>query len=262
MPVSEPLLRQLEAVLREAGEVALSYFGATPKQWTKHDQSPVSEADIAVDRLLRQRLSALIPSAAWLSEETEDDLARIGAAQVWIADPIDGTRAFLRGARDWGVSVALVENQRPVLAGLFVPADDEMFLAAAGAGATRNGVSIVVNDGTGAAGARIAGPRSELERLIQREPQAVAVPKIHSLALRIARVAEGALDVAVASGRAADWDLAAADLLVHEARGTLATLQGHVPKYNEAKVTHGPLFAAGRLRHRSLLELMGSGHSV
>jgi myo-inositol-1(or 4)-monophosphatase len=261
LPASD-LLPRLEAVLREAGGIASGYFKRPLRQWTKDDHSPVTEADIAIDTMLRERLTALDPSAAWLSEETEDDLARLGVERLWIADPIDGTRAFLRGTDDWCISVALVTRQRPVLGGLYAPRSDEMFLAVAGGGATRNGRKLLVNDGENLAGARIAGPMSEIEKLKTLEPRLQVPFKVHSLALRLARVAEGTIDIALASTKAADWDLAAADLLVHEAQGTLTTLTGHRLSYNRTSLFHGEVCAAGPMRHRSLLAMLARHGSI
>ena len=82
---------------------------------------------------------------------------------------------------------------------------------------------------------------------------------MHSLALRIAWVAQGRLDVALAGPDGHDWDLAAADLLVHEADGALTTLAGETLIYNRPVPTHGALFAAGRARHQALSELMREG---
>ena len=114
------LMREAEglaAAVREAGQLALSLFGKPIKTWTKGpSQSPVTEADIAADNLLRERLSAIAPDIAWLSEESADDPARLQARRVWVVDPIDGTRAFMGGLPEWSVSVALVEDGRPILA--------------------------------------------------------------------------------------------------------------------------------------------------
>ena len=87
-------------------------------------------------------------------------------------------------------------------------------------------------------------------------PDAVVVPRVHSLALRLARVADATIDVAFAGGASHDWDLAAADLLVHEAGGLLTTLEGATLSYNGAVPTHGMLVAAGRARHRALRMLL------
>src|SRR5262245_51388520 len=125
---------QLAGAVREAGALALKTFRGEIKSWTKGASSPVSEADLAVDALLRERLLDIHP-AGWLSEETEDDPARLQRPDVWVVDPIDGTRAYLAGLPDWAVSVALVSAGRPAVAALYAPVTDEMFLAVAGGGA-------------------------------------------------------------------------------------------------------------------------------
>ena len=102
--------------MRDAGALAQSLFRTELKNWTKGASSPVSEADIAVNDLLEERLRAATPDYGWLSEESADDEARLGKRLVWIVDPIDGTRAYLAHREDWCVSVALVEDASPVLA--------------------------------------------------------------------------------------------------------------------------------------------------
>jgi myo-inositol-1(or 4)-monophosphatase len=228
------------------------------KSWLKAQDSPVSEVDIAVDVLLKARLEPIVPQAAWLSEETEDDPARLSARRVWIVDPIDGTRSFLAGRADWTVSVALVEDRRPIVAALYAPANEEFFLAIAGASVTRNGLAIRASAGEALAGARISGPKRLLDQIAKAAPDIVVAPRVHSLALRLARVADNTLDAAFAGGNSHDWDLAAADLLVHEAGGALTTLDGATLSYNGATPTHGMLVAAGRPRHRALSTLLCS----
>ena len=243
--------------MREAGEIARATARTEFKRWTKgHDNSPVSEGDIAVNNFLRARLGALAPGAGWLSEETEDHLPDRAMPLAWIVDPIDGTRAYINGRADWTIAVALVENGRPQLASIYAPVTDEMFLAVRGHGATLNGARIHVSTGANLSGARLAGPRRYLERLKDLHPQVDAKPKIHSLALRLTRVAHGELDAAFASGGSHDWDLAAADLLVHEAGGVLTDFFGRGLTFNRAHVEHGPLIAAGRERHAALIELV------
>jgi myo-inositol-1(or 4)-monophosphatase len=248
---------QVAEVVRSAGALALEASRKPLKTWFKgHDSSPVSEVDIAVDALLKERLTAIVPDAGWLSEETEDDPARLSAQRVWIVDPIDGTRAFIAGRADWTISVALVEDRRPVVAALHAPASEEFFLGVAGAGATRNGVAIRASAGEGLAGARVSGPKRLVDEVAAAAPDAVVLPRVHSLAFRLARVADATFDVAFAGGASHDWDLAAADLLVHEAGGLLTTLEGATLSYNGAIPTHGTLVAAGRARHRALRMLL------
>ena len=245
---------RLAAAVKEAGAIALNFLSGPLRKWTKGaGDSPVTEADIACNDLLHSVLVA--PGDGWLSEESENDPARLAAHRIWVVDPIDGTRAFIAGRADWSVSAALVVDGRPVLAALYAPATDELFVASAGEGAVRNGASILVSAGGGLGGARIGGPKRVLDRMAAGSG-IVAMPRIHSLALRIARVAHGELDAAVAGGNGHDWDLAAADLLVHEAGGMMTALDGKPLIYNRPEPVHGMLIATGRERHAALVELV------
>jgi myo-inositol-1(or 4)-monophosphatase len=246
----------LAPIAREAGELALIASKKPLKRWMKEGSSPVSEADIAVNNFLSTRLPPLVPDAGWLSEETEDNLDRTNARTVWVIDPIDGTRAYLDQRPDWSISVALVEDGRPVIGVLYAPVTDELFLAARGAGATLNGARMKVPAGNSLHGARIAGPKSHLGKLAVISPRVLAQPKVFSLALRIARVASGELDVSFASRNSHDWDLAAADLLLHEAGGLLTDLAGEAIVYNRSNPVHGALVAAGPDRHRTVIDLL------
>jgi myo-inositol-1(or 4)-monophosphatase len=252
------LAARLEAAVREAGVLALSMFQKPLKSWTKGPaESPVSEADIAVNDLLRDRLSG--GGIAWLSEESADDPARLAARHVWVVDPIDGTRAYIAGFPDWTVSVALVDTGRPIVACLYAPATAEFFVARAEAGATLNGAKIAATSGASLDQARIAGPRSLMHRFAEAAPPFTLVPRVRSLALRLARVAQGEIDAAIAGGNSHDWDLAAADLLVHEAGGALTPFAGGTVIYNRPVPRHGMLVAAGRDRHAALIKLVGDG---
>jgi myo-inositol-1(or 4)-monophosphatase len=261
LPVSELMAERLRdrqrlaGAVKEAGAVALSFFRGPLRSWTKGEgDSPVTEADIAANDLLYRQLVS--DGDGWLSEESENDPARLTARRIWVVDPIDGTRAFLAGREDWTVSVALVVDGRPVLAALYAPVSDELFLASAGGGATRNDAPIRASEQWGLAGARVGGPKRMLERFAQSGSDIVATPRIHSLALRLARVAHGELDAAVAGGNGHDWDLAAADLLVHEAGGKMTALDGKALIYNRPDPVHGTLVAAGRGRHAALVDLV------
>ena len=259
MPVSELLpsraddAARLAVAVKEAGAVALSFYKTPLKKWTKGEgDSPVTEADIAANDILQGLL--LRPGDGWLSEESENDPTRIGARRVWVVDPIDGTRAFIAGREDWTISAALVEDGRPTVAAVFAPVTNEMFTATVGSGATRNAQPMAASEGSDLDGAKLGGPKRVLDWLTQRHPSLVAMPRIHSLALRIVRVATGELDAAIAGGSGHDWDLAAADLLVHEAGGAITGLDGKPLIYNKPEPVHGMLVAAGRKRHAVLID--------
>jgi len=260
LPVADANLERDSALLieavREAGALALRMAGTELRQWMKGKSSQVSEADIVVAELLRQRLQSASPSYGWLSEESADDYSRLQRRRVWIVDPIDGTRAYLAGRQDWSISAALVEHGQPLIGAVFAPASDEFFFARRGSGALRNEQRISVSAGSSLDVARMAGPRFLLDR-VRGAPSEDNHFRIGSLALRISRVAEGRLDAAFAGGNSRDWDLAAAHLMVNEAGGVMTTLQGDRLHFNRTEIAHQVLVAAGRERHSHLLRLFG-----
>ncbi len=248
LPIARDLLPAVEASCRDAGGLALDLFrpGAktAAKTWSKAGGSPVTEADIGVDTFLHVRLSALLPDAAWLSEETADDTIRLSRRFVWVVDPIDGTRAFMSGSPDWAVCVALLDEGRPILGVVHAPAGATTYTATRGGGAMSNGKPIRPNELTSLAGARIAGPKPMLEALARQE-NFIAAEKIPSLALRLTRIADGTIDAGLVSPDARDWDLAAADLVLSEAGGQVTTAEGEALRYNREVPVHGMLMASG-----------------
>lgn len=234
---------------RGAGTLALAFFrpGAATTAGISHKVggSPVTDADYLVDRFLKQRLGALAPEAGWLSEETEDTSARLSKDIVLVVDPIDGTREFMRGHGAWAIAIALVEQGRPLIGVVHAPALGETYVAVRGAGARLNDAAIEVSKLSAVgARARVAAPAFLAERLREAGLQFALQPKIPSLALRIANVASGALDAGFASENARDWDIAAAYLILHEAGGRLAGLDGCEIVYNRSDTRHGLLTAA------------------
>lgn len=249
-------LALLADAARRAGAMAMGYFRQSPEVWTKGDSSPVSEADLAVDRFLAEHLGGARPDYGWLSEESVDDPARLARRRIFTVDPIDGTRAFVRGDEDWTVSLAIVEDGRPIAAAVFCPPRGELFLARRGGGAHLNGALVTTSGATSLAGARVGGPKGFVRSAAFAAAGVEPVPLVHSLAYRLSLVAAGRLDAAAASSKACDWDLAAADLLVHEAGGRLTDLGGQSVTYNRESVRHPPLVAATPAVHDAIAELL------
>jgi len=237
-------LALLVEAAQEAGRIALGYFGRDPKVWIKGANSPVTEADLAANHALHATLTAARPDYGWLSEESADTPDRLSRRRLFVVDPIDGTRGFIDGNPDWCVSVALVEDGAPVAAVLFVPAREELFEAAAGEGARLNGEPIRVSDREALEGARIAGPARHLRAMAAHGMDPNERRFTPSLAYRFALVACGRVDVATARPGAYDWDLAAVDLLVQEAGGTLRDLEGAPLRFNGAAPRHPALIAS------------------
>jgi myo-inositol-1(or 4)-monophosphatase len=235
----------LVAAAREAGDLALGYFGRDPRSWPKGSTSIVSEADFAVDRLLAERLTPARPDYGWLSEETGDGPDRLGRRRIFVVDPIDGTRAFLSGRKEWCISLAIVEDGRPIAAALYAPAISALFRAIAAGGADLNGGRLRIGPRQGLAEARLAGPRRFARPVAEAAGLPLAAVRfVPSLAYRLALVASDEIDVAISGPNAHDWDIAAADLLVHEAGGAFVDLNGEAPRYNRTEITHPVLVAA------------------
>jgi myo-inositol-1(or 4)-monophosphatase len=215
-------------IVADAGRMALAKWRTDFKRWEKGPGDPVSEIDLAVDRQLRAALSGVLPEAGWLSEETADDSDRLGRSHVWVVDPIDGTRDYIRGRSGWAVSVALVERGRAVLAVLDAPARAETWTAVLGAGAWRNGVLIQASNRTELPGARVPA-----DTLPKADRDLVAAPKPNSIALRVASVAAGEADLLVTQRWSHEWDIVAAALLASEAGAIVTDALGEPIGFNK-----------------------------
>jgi myo-inositol-1(or 4)-monophosphatase len=195
---------------------------------------------------LRERLSAAFPGDGWLSEETADDLSRLEMANLLVVDPIDGTRAFLTGDPRWAVSIAYIHDGRPIAGVIHAPALRQTYQAAIGCGARRDGAPIHASRRPALGGALVGGSRSMVAALAKAaHVELAAAPRIPSLALRMAQVADGGLDVGLASTSASDWDVAGADVILSEAGALLTDVRGQILHYNRQSMRHGVLLACG-----------------
>lgn len=227
--MTEYLAETVAAIARDAGRVAMARWQTDFKRWEKTPGSPVCEVDLEIDAMLRERLSALVPEAGWLSEETADSRDRLEADLVWVVDPIDGTRDYIRGRPGWAVSIALVENGQPVIGVLDAPARQERWSALAGRGAWRNGEPLAVAARDTLAGARV--PADQLSR-VDRDLQMVFKP--NSIALRMAMVASGEADLLATLRWGYEWDIAAALLIAREAGAVVTNAFGSPISFNSA----------------------------
>jgi myo-inositol-1(or 4)-monophosphatase len=223
------VLEEVSRITAEAGRIAAARSGSTYRRWEKVPGHPVCEVDLEVDAFLREHLSALDPEAGWLSEETLDASDRIERRRLWVVDPIDGTRDYLRGRSGWAVSVALVQDRVPVIGVLDAPDRQEHWTAAAGQGARLNGNLIGASKRTELAGARVPA-----EKLAGADVDLVAVAKPNSIALRIALVAAGEADLVATLRWGFEWDIAAAALIASEAGAIVTGALGQPLAFNTA----------------------------
>ncbi|MDP2621869.1 MAG: 3'(2'),5'-bisphosphate nucleotidase CysQ [Hyphomicrobiales bacterium] len=260
MPVAKPDLGLaaelvlLSEAVRAAGAAALKFYGNEPRVWHKDDRSPVSEADHAADAVLKNRLTAARPAYGWMSEESGHVAARGPQDRLWIVDPIDGTRAYLKGRAEWAVSAALVEKGRPIAACVFNPAAGLFFTAMKGGGAHLNGAAIRASNRASIAGARMLAHDSGLRGRRWRLPWPdMELHRVNSIAYRICLVASGKYDAALSGSNKSDWDLAAADLIVHEAGGRISAFNGVGFVYNRVGFRHQNVVCAGARLHAKLI---------
>ncbi len=244
----------LHEVLREAGEVALRYFGRDPIVKTKKDNTPVTEADIAVDRHIYARLRAACPGYGWISEESQTEPAH-KTNRTWIVDPIDGTRAFVRKRDDWCVSIGLVEDGKVILAGIYQPRTDDLYEARLGYGAILNGHPARVSPKRKIKGCRVIAYKEALSRPEWPEPWPdMTYGHLNSMALRLANIASGASDAMITLSGKSDWDLAAGDLLVQEAGGKITDFGGQPFQYGGDVLRKPDIIAAGKYLHPGLVD--------
>ena len=242
----------------EAGALALALREDKLKIWAKAGGSPVTDADLKVDKLLKDRLMAARPDYGWLSEETADDSSRLSQRRVFVVDPIDGTVAYMKQRPWFSVSIAVVEDGRPVAGVVHAPAVVETYEATIDGPALVNGVPIQASDREVLEGAMVLGDARVLA------PPAwppMLVENRNSLAYRICLVAAGAFDAAIALSTKCDWDLAAGDLIANRAGAMVTDAAGQPYRYNlESAVKHSLVCAPRRL-HRLILDQIAPNHA-
>jgi myo-inositol-1(or 4)-monophosphatase len=253
-------LELLRSAAVAAGIIAASFFRRDLKTWTKENSSPVTEADLAVDGYLRTSLLAARPGYGWLSEETADNADRLNRDRVFIVDPIDGTRGFIRGADNWTISLAVVENGIAVAGVVYAPARDELYEASRGNGARLNGTSIELRTAGGppvvAAAAAVHG------ELQGAGLDYVRGPYFPSLAYRLVQVATGGIVATGVRRGSSDWDIAGAAAILAECGIALEDVCSGPARFNRADVRHGALAAAADeslkpLLHEALIRVYG-----
>jgi myo-inositol-1(or 4)-monophosphatase len=249
----EPDLALLDEAVREAGSIVRKIASAPSKTWTKPDGSPVTEADLAVNKFLNERLRTARPDYGWLSEESEDDQARLLAKRVFVIDPIDGTVAFVRRRPHFTICAAVVEDGIPVAAAVYNPMLNENFTATKGAGAWLNGQPIRVNDRQDLEGSHVLASKAVFEDPRWNWPP-LEQDNRNSAAYRLVLVASGAFDATISLTAKHDWDVAAAELIVTEAGGVVTTHDGKALRYNRPVPIQASAVGAGPALHRTILE--------
>ncbi|MEM8776772.1 MAG: 3'(2'),5'-bisphosphate nucleotidase CysQ [Pseudomonadota bacterium] len=254
MPASD-LALLLEAA-RAAGDVSSRYADGSAKVWDKPGGAgPVTEADLAVNALLKETLQAARPDYGWLSEETEDTEARLERDTVFIIDPIDGTRGFVDGSRTWAHSLAVAHKGEVTAAVVYLPMRDKLYAAAKQKGAFLNDAPLQISARKDLQGASVLAAKPFMDEKHWRS----GVPDIQrayrpSLAYRLALVAEGRFDAMLTLRKTWEWDIAAGDLIVREARGRTSDRTGGALRFNNPEPTLNGVLVANPSLHGDIAE--------
>jgi myo-inositol-1(or 4)-monophosphatase len=249
----QQLLAETCRITTAAGELIETIRTEGFKAATKGDMSPVTRADREADALLRGRLLRLAP-VGWLSEETADDPARLSRDRLWVVDPLDGTKEFVKGIPEYSVAVALVENGEPLLGVVHNPATGDTFSAARGAGAFRNGRPIRCVEGKTALASRSETARGEFSPFVDSWD----VRSVGSIQLKLALVAAGDAAVTFSRGPKHEWDVCAGALIVAEAGGLATDVYGDPLRYNQAFPKVKGILAGARAAYARALRQIGA----
>lgn len=248
----------LRDVAHEAGRLALSLQEGELRIKTKPGGSPVTNADLAVDALVKKKLRAARPHYGWLSEETADNPERLSARRLFMADPIDGTVAYMKGRPWWSVSLAVVEGGRAIAGVIYAAGLEETYEAETGGGARLNGAPIHASGCADLAACNMLSPQGAFTDWKWAEPwPEMKVENRNSIALRMALVASGAFDAAVALSPKMDWDVAAGLVICAEAGAVVTDHKGQPLVLNSPTARHPSLVCAGPALHPLILSRTG-----
>ncbi len=249
-------LALLTEAAREAGRIAMRYWRQEPKVWDKGgDHGPVTEADLAVNDMLKARLLEARPDYGWLSEETPDDAARLGCEAVFIIDPIDGTRAFVAGEETFAHSLAVAHQGKVTAAVVFLPALDRLYTAAETAPPLKDGQPITASTRDRLEGADILTTKANLDP----EKWPGGVPDIQrsfraSLAYRLCLAAEGRFDGMLTLREAWEWDIAAGSLIATRAGSVVTDRTGAALRFNTPLARADGVLALPQSLHSDVVE--------
>lgn len=238
------ILGRIEEAL-EAAIGVLSRFVPGAVEVQHSDHGPVTEADLAVNQVLRHAL--VRDGEGWLSEENVDDLQRLKRHRVWVVDPLDGTREFVAGVPEWCVSVGLVENGRAIAGGICNPATSEIFLGSLETGFAYNGKRVWASKKKGLAGAVVLASRTEVKRgdWERFRDTPLIIRPVGSVAYKLALVAAGLADATWTLTPKNEWDIAGGVALVEAAGGIVRSLANSSLAFNKRRPLFPGLLAGG-----------------
>lgn len=250
MRVTDERLHTLCGIAEAAGREVMAVYGSDFASWRKHDQSPLTEADLRADAVIRQGLAAAFPKMFILSEESSSAAVE-DAGTFFLVDPLDGTKEFLKRNDEFTVNIALVHRGVPVAGVVLAPALGELFYAAQGLGAWKRSaagtVPLQVAKHAAARPLRVIGSRSHGGEALAA--WLASLPQEHTFvaagsSLKFCRIAEGQADIYPRFGPTSQWDTAAAQCVLEGAGGAVTDLAGAPLRYGLDRPVLNPEFVA------------------
>ncbi len=250
------ILRRIESGIEAARGVFDRFTPGEIEAEYKIGLDPVTEADRAIDVLLKENL--LREDEGWLSEESVDDVSRLNKRRVWVVDPLDGTREFVAGIPEFCVSIGFVEDGRPVAGGICNPVTNEIIVGAIDCGVEYNRKPASASQRTTLRGSVILASRSEMKRGEWQEfsGNQYQIRPMGSVAYKLALVAAGKADVTFTLTPKNEWDVVAGAALVKSAGGFVATLDRAQLIANRRNPRLSGLVASGPFLKEDLLALL------
>lgn len=260
MTMNQNELDTLSLIAEAAGQEIMAVYRDGGETWQKDDQSPLTEADLRADRVIRAGLEQHFPGVFILSEESVS-AGEQDADRFFLVDPLDGTKEFLKRNGEFTVNIALIEHGQPVAGVVLAPALGELFYAARGLGAWKRDSTglrpIATAHRSPTDPLRVMGSRSHgADKLnawlatLKNEHTFVAAGS----SLKFCRIAEGQADIYPRFGPTSQWDTAAAQAVLEVAGGAVTDLQGTPLCYGLDRPVLNPEFVA--VGHPALLQLL------
>ena len=264
------LLPQVIEIADAAGREIMRIYEAGFSVTLKADRSPLTEADMAAQRIIGLGLGTLLVKVPMLAEESKPEVfaQRRGWPRLWLVDPLDGTREFVKRNGEFTVNIALIDEHAPILGVLAAPARQVLYAAARGCGAWRRqgdgALTPIQAECPARAPLRILGSRSHGDAVLDRMVARLGPQSRISIgsALKFGLLAEGSGDLYVRRGATCEWDTAAGHALVLEAGGSVVDLSGQPLRYNARDSVINPSFIAYADRSRDwIAALAGAADS-
>ncbi len=242
---------------REAGRIVRTYFEDTYTITQKGVDNPLTDADLASNRVIMERLTGAFPDFGWLSEETADDGSRLNHSHVWIVDPLDGTLEFTKGIPEFVVSIGLVIDGAPALGVLYNPIKEELYSGVVGVGAWFNGAPARVSARQELQGSRVVVSRTEMGKGWFEEYKDLLVPEpVGSVAYKFGLVAAGRAEATFTPRPRHEWDVAGGAAVVLAAGGRFTDGKGEIYRFNQAKPLVTGIAATNGSIHDAIVGLM------